>query len=103
MDRDWINLVCISDEYERGVEQFIQFVQHNANKSGDGVKFRCLRDNCLNGRNLDVNKIREHLLCDEFLRSYTTWTWHGELLHLPNVFIFQEYVQSTIDDTMDDD
>jgi len=31
------------DEYERGVEKFIQFAQRNANSSGhDEVKFRCL-------------------------------------------------------------
>jgi len=39
MDRDWINLARISDEYERGLEEFIQFVQRNANSSSDGVKF----------------------------------------------------------------
>jgi len=79
MDQNWINSVCISDEYKRGVEEFIQFAQRNANNNGhDGAKIRCLCVNCLNGRILDVKKIREHLLCDEFLRSYTTWTWHGE-------------------------
>jgi len=26
MDRNWINSLRISDEYERGVEEFIQFV-----------------------------------------------------------------------------
>jgi len=75
MDRDWIKFVRISDEYERGIEEFIQFVQRNANNSGhDGVKFRCPCINILNRRRLDVNKIMEHLLCDGFLRSYTTWT-----------------------------
>jgi len=68
MDRDWINSVRISDEYERGVEEFIQFAQRNANNSGhDGVKFRCSCINCLNGNRLNVNKIREHILCDGFL------------------------------------
>jgi len=38
-----------------------------------------------------------------FLRSYTTWTWHGELLNLPGVFVSQEYVQSTMDDAVHDD
>ena len=67
MDRDWINSVCIIDEYERGVEEFIQFAQRKTNSSGhDGLKFRCLGVSCLNGRSLDVNKIREHLLCDGF-------------------------------------
>ena len=68
MDRNWINYVCISDEYERGVEEFIQFTQRNANNSGqDGATIRCKCVNCLNGRILDVKIIREHLLCDGFL------------------------------------
>ena len=57
----YINSTHISDGYERGVEEFIQFVQRNGNNSGV-VNFRCLCINCLNERKLDVNKIREHLL-----------------------------------------
>jgi len=101
---DWINFVRISDEYERGVEEFTQFAQRNANNSGyDGAKIRCLCVNCLNGRILDVKKIREHLLCDGFLRSYTTWTWHGELLNLQRVSVTEEYVGSIMDDAVHDD
>jgi len=55
----------------------------------------------LNGRRLDDNKIRKHLLCDGFLRSYTTWTWHGKLLNIPSVFVSEEYVQFTIDDAVE--
>jgi len=51
---------------------------------------------------LDVKIIREHLLCDGFLRSYTTWTWHGELLNLSRVSITEEYVGSTMDDAVHD-
>jgi len=55
MDRDWINSIHISDEYEKGVEEFIQFAQCGANSSGDdGVKFRCSCVNCLNGSRLNV-------------------------------------------------
>jgi len=92
MDRNWINVVRISDEYERGVEEFIQFAQRNANNSSlDGAKIRCPCVNCLNGRILDVKIVREHLLCDGFLRSNTTWTWHGELLNLPHVSVTEEW------------
>ena len=57
------NSIRISDEYKRGVEEFIQFAQRKANNSGhDGAKIRCLCVKCLNGRRLDVKKIREHLL-----------------------------------------
>ena len=99
-----MNYVRISDEYERGVEDFIQFVQRNAiNSSHDGANIRCLCVNCLNGRILDVNIMREHLLCDGFLRSYTTWTWHGELLNLPRVSVTEDYVESTMDEAVHDD
>jgi len=101
MDRNWIKYVHISDEYEKGVEEFIQFA---ANNSGhDGAKIRCLCVNCLNGTILDVKIMWKHLLCDGFLRSYTTWTWHGELLNLPHVFVTQKYVGSTMDDAVHDD
>jgi len=56
--------------------------------------------NCLNGRILDAKIMREHLLCDGFLRSYKTWTWRGELLNLPRVSVIEEYVESTIDDAV---
>jgi len=39
MDRNWNNFICVSDENERGVEEFIQFVQCNTNNSDhDGAK-----------------------------------------------------------------
>ena len=41
--------------------------------------------NCVNGKRLDIELIREHVLCDGFLNNYTTWTWHGEVLDLPYV------------------
>ena len=37
----------------------------------------------MNGRRVDIELIREHILCDGFLKSYTTWTWHGEVIDLP--------------------
>ena len=83
MDRNWINLPRISAEYERGVEEFIQFAQRNEGRNDDEVKFRCPCVNCLNGRKLNATQIREHLICDGFLRCYTTWIWHGEEMHFP--------------------
>jgi len=63
MDRNWINFVRISDEYERGVEEFIQFAQRNAiNSAHDGAKIRCLCVNCLDGRILDVNIVESSVI-----------------------------------------
>ena len=36
-------------------------------------------------------------------RSYTTWTWHGELLNLPRVSVTEKYVGSTTDEVIHDD
>jgi len=49
-------------------------------------RYYCLCVNCLNRKILDIELIREHLLCDGFFKNYTMWTSHGEVLNLPNVF-----------------
>ena len=41
MDRSWINTPQISDTYEKGVEEFIQFAEHNAVSYKNGVRIRC--------------------------------------------------------------
>jgi len=96
MDRDWINLPRISAECENGVEEFIKFAQRYEGRSDDEVKFKCPCVNCLNGRKLNVNQVREHLICDGFLRSYTIWIWHGELIDFPTVFRTEHVVHSTM-------
>jgi len=63
MDRNWINFVRISDEYKRGVKEFILFAQRNVNNNGhDGAKIKCQCINYLNGQILDVKLIKEYLL-----------------------------------------
>ena len=47
-------------------------------------------------------EIREHLLCDGFLKNYTTWTWHGELLDLPSVLGASKEVHFSMDDRLED-
>jgi len=47
--------------------------------------------------------MKAHLHHDGFLRSYKTWTWHGELLQLPRVSVTEEYVGSTMDGAVHDD
>jgi len=96
MDRDWINLPHISTEYENEVEEFIQFTQRFESRSDDEVKFRCPCVNCLNERNLNATQVREHLICDGFLRSYTIWTWHDKLIDFPNVSRTEHVVHSTM-------
>jgi len=79
---DWINSTHISVEYERWIQEIMQFAQHNIGSSVDGVKFKCPCVSCLNGRRLNATEIREHLICDGFLQNFTIWTWHGELFDI---------------------
>jgi len=71
-------------------------MQRYEGRSDDEVKFRCPCVNCLNERKLNATQVREHLICDGFLRSYTIWTWHGELIDFPTVSRTQHVVHSTM-------
>ena len=99
MDRSWINARRTSDEYENGVEHFLQFARQNVPNS-NGI-FYCPCVNCLNVRRLKVDEIREHVLCDGFCKSYTRWTWHGELLELSGASQSIE-VDVAVDDRIED-
>jgi len=83
MDRSWIFEPQISDVYENGVEEFLEYAKRNG--ATINRRYYCPCVNCLNGKRLDIELIREHLLCDGFFKNYTAWTWHGEVLNLPNV------------------
>jgi len=52
MDQSWINGSRISDVYEKGVEEFLQFAKQN------GVwingRYYCPCVNCLNEKRLDI-------------------------------------------------
>ena len=68
---------CISDEYENGVEQFLQFTKLNAESLRGNYFCPCVK--CPNGRRQSVNEIRSHLICYDIIPNYTKWMWHGEL------------------------
>jgi len=101
MNLSWINASRISDVCEKGVEEFLQ----SAKRNGIGVnnKYYRLCVNCLNGRKLHIELIREHVLCDGLLKSYTTWNWHGEVLDLPYVSTTEcQYSNIYFEDCMED-
>ena len=60
------------------------------------MKFICPSVNFLNERKLNATQVREHLICDGFLRSYTIWRWHGELIDIPTVSRIEHVVHSTM-------
>ena len=61
--------------YLRGVNSFLAFAFRN---SAVGNKILCPCTNCVNSFWRESSDIREHLICDGFLKGYTTWNLHGE-------------------------
>ncbi|XP_068472457.1 uncharacterized protein [Phaseolus vulgaris] len=99
MDRSWINYKRTTNEYENGVQQFLEFAKVNV--PDNNGRFYCPCVNCLNERRLPTEVIREHVLCDGFLKSYTKWIWHGELVDIPSVHMSEVEAQE-VDLEMDD-
>jgi len=65
------------------------------------MKFVCPYVYCLNERKLNASKIREHIICDGFLRSYTTWTY--KLINFLIVAQTENVVVSTMEDRLQED
>ena len=72
MNRSWINASQISDVYEKCVEDFLEYAKRNGAAINGRYYYPCV--NCVNEKRLDIELIREHVLCDGFLKNYTTWT-----------------------------
>ena len=80
MDRSWIKAPHISEDYQNGVEDFLQFAQKNALVLA--TKYFCPCVKCVNGRHQSLNDIRSNLICEGFSPTYTNWIWHGELRYI---------------------
>jgi len=45
-------------------------------------RYFCPCVNSVNGKQLEIRLIREHVLCDGFLKNYIKWIWHGEFVDI---------------------
>ncbi|GJM91657.1 hypothetical protein PR202_ga08056 [Eleusine coracana subsp. coracana] len=57
------------------MNSFIAFAFRN---SAVGNKISCPCRVCVNSFWRDASEVREHLICDGFLKGYRIWTLHGE-------------------------
>ncbi|WVY94595.1 hypothetical protein V8G54_033683 [Vigna mungo] len=100
MDQSWMNAHRISDEYEKGVSVFLQYVKENA-KSVNGTYFcPCVR--CLNQIRQDLGNLHDHLFMFGIMRTYNVWTWHGEVLDQPMTSRGTNYVEEWMSDHLED-
>ena len=91
----------LSDEYEHGVMEFLQFAESNADKSLPTV-FLCPCIRCANKEPKRSKKeIMDHLICVGICQSYTKWIWHGEVVAKSNVSQ-RDDVSVEMDDRLED-
>jgi hypothetical protein len=71
-----IEIACRETKaYTQGVNSFLAFA---LKKSAVGSKILCPCRKCVNSFWRAAIEVREHLICDGFLKGYRTWTLHGE-------------------------
>ncbi|XP_058746192.1 uncharacterized protein LOC131619068 [Vicia villosa] len=96
MDRSWMRVNRLSDEYEHGVMEFLEFAESNAKKDLPPPKsnaedshptlFFCPCVRCANKEpKLSKKKIIDHLICEGICQNYTQWIWHSEVVENSNV------------------
>nr|KYP31721.1 hypothetical protein KK1_047813 [Cajanus cajan] len=78
-----MNASRISQEYRNGVEEFLEFARENGKPIKGAYYCPCVR--CLNQIRQEVGEIRDHLFIYGIVKSYTVWTWHGEILDIPTM------------------
>ncbi|XP_057806813.1 uncharacterized protein LOC131021574 isoform X3 [Salvia miltiorrhiza] len=75
MDKGWMSKNRLSNEYEVGVESFLQFAVKNG-KNPNVMPCPCVK--CGNLREKDVKTIRAHLTYNGMDLTYVSWIYHGE-------------------------
>ena len=77
MNRAWMDALRTSGEYQKGVEEFIEFSKRNAPSKNGRYPCPCVK--CVNVDRKSLKDIRDDLICHGINRRYKTWLWHGEL------------------------
>ncbi|WVZ04974.1 hypothetical protein V8G54_018320 [Vigna mungo] len=100
MDRSWMNARRISEEYEKGVSVFLQYVKQNAKSVNETYFCPCVR--CANQIRQDLGNFHDHLFMFGITKSYTVGTWHGEILDQPMTSRGTNYVEEWMTDHLED-
>ena len=81
MNKEWMMAPKLSNEYLKGVEDFLEFLRANRQKLGGDDWYCCPCVKCRNivGGKKTLRDIREHLICDGIDTSYTRWIHYGEI------------------------
>lgn len=78
MDREWIVSNRLSDEYENGVNMFLEVAKKHSKKMKNSDMAYCPCNKCHNMSVLTFRKMKDHLFEKGFDPNYRRWIWHGE-------------------------
>nr|XP_027185990.1 uncharacterized protein LOC113783976 [Cicer arietinum] len=99
MNCSWMNANRLSEEYEKGVEEFLQFALKKLPESKG--RFYCPCVICLNENTLHFEEIRSYLICFWIDLNYIRWIWHGDSLNMSNTSEREE-VNVDMNDQLED-
>nr|XP_009765328.1 PREDICTED: uncharacterized protein LOC104216887 [Nicotiana sylvestris] len=74
-DKSWMNLLRWTDEYIRGVNDFLDKAFERA---AQGNEILCPCKKCMNRYWYYRNVVEDHLVVHGFVDGYTKWVFHGE-------------------------
>lgn len=80
MDWSWTNACYITQEYEKGVGEFLQ-LEKNKKSINETYYYPCVC--CLYQMYHELRDICDHQFIFGIIKSYMIWTWHGEYLRCP--------------------
>ena len=75
MEKDWVNLPRSSNEYNNGVEKFLDLAFSKTSQYG---QILCPCKECVNRHWLSRKQVYDHLIYKGFTRGYKDWVFHGE-------------------------
>ncbi|XP_019230042.1 PREDICTED: uncharacterized protein LOC109211006 [Nicotiana attenuata] len=75
VDKSWMHLLRWTDEYIRGVNDFLDKAFERASQ---GNKILCPCQKCINRYWHYRNVVEDHLVVNGFVDGYTEWIFHGE-------------------------
>ncbi|KAK5838305.1 hypothetical protein PVK06_007034 [Gossypium arboreum] len=75
MDKTWMNLSRVSNDYQNGVQTFLNFAFQNASQE-NMILCPCKKCDNINWHFHEV--VYEHQIVNGFIRGYKKWIFHGE-------------------------
>ena len=95
MDISWITLPSITDEYQSGLNEFLDFAFQHVSGANTII---CPCKHCKFKKRKIRDVVYDHLTCTPFPRGYTFWFRHGEIREGESFSILHHDSKTTVDE-----